>query len=150
MLSDFLRGSALVLGFATGAGCFGVAVSRSGRAPTGCEAPPRVSVDTSLEFGGVPIPDGEFRLEVVSTAGSAPDQREVGTLWLWPTPRQDSIELARLRPNRDLSDERQFGATNADLARVGAPMTAGEAPPANSRNPLAPGVLVVVTNHPTA
>jgi len=91
-----------------------------------------------------PIAAGRYSVVLVATKGRQKRQRVVGTLTLKPTSSLDvSPRTGETAQDRHLAETPLYGALEANLSGVDAPMCSGEPnPDTASMDPVYPGVLL--------
>lgn len=96
---------------------------------------------------------GVYQITLAATRGPRSGEQAVGTLWLVRTSGSDSSPRFHTRPTRyDSLETPLYGALDLDFAKIGATVfpTDTMVPRPSSRDPVRPGVLVMMQNwqHP--
>ena len=118
-----------------------------GTASTACSGTP-----ASTQRPATTLSVGNYELTLVTTSGLKAGSAATGSLWLARTSLSDSSPVTGRRPAR--SGRRgvpYYGAVELDFERLGAPVFRNDTlvPPPESRDPVRPGVVVLVQNWQT-
>ncbi len=96
----------------------------------------------------LPLPEGEYRLSLTATRGSRAGASAEGPAWLHAT-SSDDVSPRTGKRAKDQVPSSLYGWTGIDLKLVGAPLCPDSPEPSPaSRDPTAPGLLVIEARAP--
>src|SRR5437016_2477311 len=117
------------------------------RIPAQGSGPCRAPTVQTLKLHPLPVQSGNYELNLIATEGPKKGARATGYLSLWPTAVDDQSPATGQRAvQTDTLRQPLYGAVQLDFDRVAAPVVSGQphTPDPTSRDPVYPGVLVLV------